>query len=124
MTAIIDGNDRWQAEPTNENSLGRGHAFALDVAHALEGAEVTTLSNDALITTHAPAEALTRWDALIWTTGEESTADSTLDPTERGWITEYLAAGGALILSGAEIGAAPDVLLAPSNHMPEPGASW
>lgn len=43
--------------------------------------------------------------ALVdWFVGREGVADDTLDPAERARLEEYLAAGGALLLSGMEIG--------------------
>ncbi len=48
--------------------------------------------------------ALTSYDAVIWSLGEESTADDTFNSLEQNLVSAYLAAGGALLVSGAEIG--------------------
>ena len=48
--------------------------------------------------------ALTDYDAVVWTTGETSSMDSALTSEEQAAIEAYLAAGGALAISGAEIG--------------------
>jgi hypothetical protein len=39
-----------------------------------------------------------------WILGEESAPDQTLDATERAWLTQFLDDGGALFLSGTEVG--------------------
>ncbi|MFH0794876.1 MAG: N-acetylmuramoyl-L-alanine amidase [bacterium] len=41
---------------------------------------------------------------VVWSLGEESVRDSTFDATERAKVSEFLAAGGCLFVSGAEIG--------------------
>ncbi len=41
---------------------------------------------------------------LDWILGEESAADETLDATERALLADFLAEGGALFLSGSEVG--------------------
>jgi hypothetical protein len=47
---------------------------------------------------------LADYTAIDWYLGEESTADKTLDATERQLLKNYLDAGGRLLISGAEIG--------------------
>ena len=42
--------------------------------------------------------------ALIWILGEESAADKTFDVAEQALVDAYLAAGGKLFVSGAELG--------------------
>jgi len=49
------------------------------------------------------AVALANYAAVIWILGEESTADKTFDANERARVEAYLAAGGNLFVSGAEI---------------------
>lgn len=100
---VVDGNDRWQAEPMAENPLGHGHDFAAVHARALLGAGVgfDTAANEAV------AEGLVALDdyaLVVWVLGEESTVDETFDATEQSLVADYLAAGGALMVSGAEIG--------------------
>ncbi|MDD3829026.1 MAG: family 10 glycosylhydrolase [Anaerolineae bacterium] len=48
--------------------------------------------------------ALGAYDALDWFTGEDSTADASLDGAQRALLAAYLDDGGGLLLSGAEIG--------------------
>jgi len=40
---------------------------------------------------------------VIWTLGDESTADLTFSPDEQAAVTTYLAAGGAVLASGSEV---------------------
>lgn len=42
--------------------------------------------------------------AVVWSLGEESTADETFDATEQALVTGYLAAGGRLLVTGSEVG--------------------
>ena len=48
--------------------------------------------------------SLNDYKVVDWLLGEESTADETLDPTERAQVTDFLTNGGALFLSGTEVG--------------------
>jgi N-acetylmuramoyl-L-alanine amidase len=48
--------------------------------------------------------ALPAYRAVAWSLGEESTADETFSVLEQGLVGNYLTQGGALLVSGAEIG--------------------
>ena len=98
---LVDANDRWQAAPTNENLMGAAHAFVERYASALTGVAFDTCSNEAV---GEGRVALGGYAAVIWATGEESTVDESFDATEQLAINEYLAGGGKLFASGAEIG--------------------
>jgi hypothetical protein len=50
------------------------------------------------------AVGLGQYAILDWIVGEESVSDETLDATERALLAAYLDGGGALFISGAEIG--------------------
>lgn len=50
------------------------------------------------------AVALGDYDAVFWILGEESTTTETFSAAERALVSAYLAAGGRLFVSGAEIG--------------------
>jgi N-acetylmuramoyl-L-alanine amidase len=50
------------------------------------------------------AIGLGQYAILDWIVGEESVSDETLDVTERALLAAYLDGGGALFISGAEIG--------------------
>lgn len=47
---------------------------------------------------------LADYDIVVWILGEESTADKTFDATERAAVQAFLAGGGHLFVTGAEIG--------------------
>jgi hypothetical protein len=47
---------------------------------------------------------LSDYTLVDWILGEESTSDETLDATERGLLDGFVSGGGALFLSGAEVG--------------------
>lgn len=48
--------------------------------------------------------ALASYEAVIWSLGEESTADETFSSLEQTLVSSYLAGGGSLLVTGAEIG--------------------
>lgn len=106
---VVDGNDRWQAEPMPENPAAHGHDFAAVHARALAelqldaeaGAGFDTAANEAITD---GLVALDDYDLVIWTLGEESTIDETFSLAEQGLVTDYLDADGALLVSGAELG--------------------
>jgi len=50
------------------------------------------------------AVLLPGYDAVLWSLGEESTADETFNATEQALVTGYLNGGGSLLVSGAEVG--------------------
>lgn len=114
---VVDGFDRLDASAMllkNEGSvLGNVRRMVLDkmnnygymVEHgsglascnlAFDGAQ-----NEAVA---AGNVSLSDYFAIDWFVGEESTADKTLDATEKQLIKNYLDGGGRLLLSGAEIG--------------------
>lgn len=106
---VVDGNDRWQAEPMLENPAGHGHDFAAVHARALVevlreagvGPGFDTAANEAITD---GTVMLDDYDLVVWVLGEESVADETFSVAEQGLVTDYLAAEGALMVSGAEIG--------------------
>lgn len=100
---IVDGNDRWQAQPQPENSLGRGHDFAAVHGRAMPSDDLgwDVAANEAVVD---GLVALESYDLVVWALGEESTDDETFSVAEQGLVTDYLDADGALFVSGAEIG--------------------
>ncbi|MEM6990572.1 MAG: D-alanyl-D-alanine carboxypeptidase [Myxococcota bacterium] len=99
---VVDGFDRWQAEPISDNPLGGAHDFVAEHGTAIDGAAIwDSCANDAVV---AGDVSLADYDAVIWLLGEESTEHETFDSTEQDLVTEYLDAGGNLMVSGAEIG--------------------
>ncbi len=79
--------------------------YVVQVANSIEvnapNIAINTTSNEALI---AGGVSLSDYDAVVWISGEESTADDTFNGTEQTLVTNYLNAGGKLLVSGAEIG--------------------
>lgn len=98
---IVDGNDRWAASQS-ENVERLNHAFAVRYAEAITPAvRFDTCANDAVISGEI---ALADYAAVLWLLGEESTADETFSTAEQSVVSAYLAGGGNLFVSGAEIG--------------------
>lgn len=62
---------------------------------------VASASNESVISGQV---SLSDFDAVIWMSGEESSADDTFNATEQTHVEQYLAGGGHLFASGAEIG--------------------
>ncbi len=96
---VVDGNDRWQFQRT-ENPGTTNHAFAAVAARSLGGIGFDTAHHTAVMD---GSVGLTNYPAVIWLLGEESTADRTFDTQEQALVTEYLARGGNLFVSGSEI---------------------
>ncbi len=97
---IVDGFDRvlggsW-TQPT--------HDFAARIGNAL-GEPFSVASDEAI---ERGEVLLTDFSRVIWLLGDESTSDVTFSPDARTAITAYLGSGGALIVSGAEVGYATD----------------
>ncbi|HWM87675.1 MAG TPA: D-alanyl-D-alanine carboxypeptidase [Kofleriaceae bacterium] len=101
---LVDGNDRWSAQP--ENVLVRNHDFLAGLAAAAafdpEGARPPVASAH-----HGAVERgdidLADHDLVVWAAGEESTETVAITPGERELLAAHLGAGGALVLSGAEL---------------------
>jgi len=68
---------------------------------AAPGVRVASTSNEAVI---SGAVNLTDYDTVLWILGEESTVNDTFSATEQTKVTAFLAPGGKLFVSGAEIG--------------------
>ncbi len=100
---VVDGNDRWQAQPQPENPLAQGHDFAAVHARALAGPPLgwDTAANEAVASGDV---SLDDYALVVWVLGEESTQDETFDAAEQGLVSDYLDGGGALFVSGSEIG--------------------
>ena len=62
---------------------------------------IASASNESII---AGDVDLSDYDAVIWLLGEESSQDSTFDATEQTLVSQYIARGGNLFVSGSEIG--------------------
>jgi N-acetylmuramoyl-L-alanine amidase len=67
---------------------------------AKPGVHVASASNEAVI---SGSVDLTDYHTVVWILGEESTADETFNTTEQTKVEQFIAGGGNLFLSGAEI---------------------
>ncbi len=97
---VVDGFDR----VLDGSYRSPTHDFAARVGVGL-GQPFSVASNEAVIRGDV---LLSDYAGVIWLLGDESSADTTLDATERSLIAAHLAAGGKLIISGAELGYATD----------------
>jgi N-acetylmuramoyl-L-alanine amidase len=110
---VVSGFDRLnrtmvipETDPTEGDNvrmfLARMNSYDYVVQHGQAIAYgFDSASNEAVID---GAVSLAQYDMVDWILGEESNPDKTLDATERGLLMSYLDGGGALFISGAEIG--------------------
>ena len=96
---LVDGNDRWQAEPAVENPTAQSHDFIVRYAEALDR-PFDSCDNDAVIDGSCP---LDDYELVLWSLGEESIEHETFDDAEQALVTTFMEAGGLLITSGAEL---------------------
>lgn len=98
---FIQGGLVDRVRPRQSNSFD----YSVQMAEALNGADVElgidTASNESII---ADQIDLDDYDAVFWILGEESSADDTFNSAEQDRVSDYLAQGGSLFASGAEIG--------------------
>lgn len=83
------------------NSRDQAAAVHAAIQAARPGLRVDSASNEAVA---QGAVALGAYDAVIWILGTESTADRTFDATEQALVEQFVAGGGHLFVSGAEVG--------------------
>ena len=85
--------------------LQRMNSYDYVIAHAkalaAAGVDFDSASNEAVT---AGKVDLNDYPAVVWIVGEDSADDHSFSTAERRWLTEYLDNGGALFVSGAEIG--------------------
>jgi hypothetical protein len=96
---LVDGNDRWEAQPSPENERRFGHELLSTYADALD-ATLVAADNDAVARGDV---ALDDHDLVVWSLGEESEANESFSRDEQTLVAAYLDAGGALFVSGSEI---------------------
>ncbi|MFT7578815.1 MAG: hypothetical protein ACI9MR_000476 [Myxococcota bacterium] len=92
---VVDGFDR----RLDGSFAAMTHNFAALVGAAAGGAAM--LSNEAI--TEA-GTALSGWSVAIWLLGDESTTTHTFTTAEQAAVEAFLDAGGAVIVSGSEVG--------------------
>ncbi len=90
-----------RVRPRLSNSRDYVAQVGAAIQSAAPGVHVNSTSNEAVI---AGAVNLADYDTVIWILGEESTANDTFDATEQAKVEQFIAGGGNLFLSGAEIG--------------------
>ncbi len=98
---LVDGNDRWQADPSLENTLGAGHDFMARYAEVIDDRPFDMCANEAVVDGSCLLDGRA---IVIWALGEESTEHVALDPEEQDLIRSHTASGGTIIISGAELG--------------------
>ena len=96
---IVNGYDRWH---TKTESGGLPHSFMTRTAQALAAAGYAFDSVDNLRVLDNTV-ALSNYSSVWWILGDESTTDETFSYQEQLRLQDYLAAGGHLFVSGAEI---------------------
>jgi N-acetylmuramoyl-L-alanine amidase len=102
LVAAFDRWDRATGEAGNRFDYLIDHAQALADARMASGGRWAAdgISHQALDGLAAPDP----YAAIVWQSGEQSTADLTFTPDEQVLLRDFVDAGGVLIASGAEIG--------------------
>ncbi len=100
-TVSYPGGSAQRIRPRNINSFDYATQVASSIEAYNQGLVVDTASNEMI---ENGSVVLTDYDAVIWILGEESTADETFSNTEQTLVSAYLAGGGQLLATGAEIG--------------------
>lgn len=96
---IVDGFDRTDGSWTSPQ-----HDFATYYSNAIvnsgSSAGISVASNEWA----AVADHLQNYDVVVWFVGDDSRTDETFNNNEQSAISSFLAGGGRLMASGAEIG--------------------
>lgn len=95
---VVDGNERWLADPAPENGLRAPHGFLTQFLAPLTGFRVESLSNHSLAT-HSVQDR----DVVLFALGEEALTTEALSADERAWIEAHLQRGGGVIVAGSEV---------------------
>lgn len=94
------GNTVDRVRPRQSNSRDYVTQVEAAIQTAAPGMHVNSTSNEAVI---SGAVNLTEYNTVIWILGEESSADHTFDSTEQTKTEQFIAGGGNLFVTGAEI---------------------
>jgi hypothetical protein len=100
-TQIVEGSPTSRVRPRWSNSRDYTVQVASAIHAAAPGVHVDSASNESVID---GSVNLSEYDTVVWILGEESTADRTFDASEQAKVEQFIASGGNLFLSGAEIG--------------------
>ncbi len=114
---IVNGFDRLDRSLNPREAYGSGQIdrvkprlsnsmdYSVQAGEAIEAYSANLAIDGSSNESVATAEvSLTNYDAVIWLSGEESSADDTFNANEQFWVASYLAQGRKLFVSGAEIG--------------------
>jgi len=116
---VIDGNTRWdrtndfrqllpngltidRVRPRANNSFD----YVVQAAEAIEAYAVKQLAIDSASSRNVELGQvnLANYDAVIWLSGEQSTANRTFTAGMQTAVTNYINAGGRIFVSGSEVG--------------------
>lgn len=97
---LVDGNDRWLSDPSSGNVLDANHDFVADLAASTGMRAVASVYHGEI---DAGEIDLASYPAILWAAGEQSVTLGALRPAERAELDEFVASGGALVVSGAEL---------------------
>lgn len=86
--------------PRYNNSFDYVVQYHTAIQAAKPGVHVASTSNEAVI---SGAVNLGDYDTVIWILGNESEANDTLNATEQTKVSQFIAAGGNILISGSEI---------------------
>jgi hypothetical protein len=89
-----------RVRPRQSNSRDYVVQVASAIHSATPGMHVDSTSNEAVI---SGAVNLGDYHTVVWILGEESTTDDSFDATEQSKVEQFIAGGGNLFLSGAEV---------------------
>lgn len=95
-TLIVDGFDRTEASGSWHDS---SHVFAMTHGRSVP-TDFSTCANEEII---AGTVNLQNYNAVVWISGDESTADETFSDSEQQLVKVYLLNGGKFFVSGSEI---------------------
>jgi len=101
LTYLTGGTTTERVWARYGNSRDQTAAVHAAIQAARPGLRVDSASNEAVA---QGAVSLGAYDAVIWILGTESTADRTFDATEQSVVEQFVAGGGHLFVSGAEVG--------------------
>jgi len=97
----LTGGTTERVWPRYNNSRDDAAVVQAAIAAARPGVRVDSASNEAVI---QGAVSLAAYDAVVWILGTESTANRTFDATEQTLVEQFVAGGGHLFVTGAEVG--------------------
>ena len=95
---IVDGFDRTTGSYTNST-----HSFVTAYFKSLRNKASLQISSAANEKVEDGTIPLNGYNLVVWFTGDESSADIVFSTAEKAAISNYLSAGGKLIVSGSEI---------------------